>query len=760
MRHERFAAHGTARRRFLKQGSALVASGLAVGFRLPDAMAAGAEAAMAMGSGDPHPQPGEFEPNAWVRVLPDDTIKLVVHKHDSGTGTRTALAAVVAEELDVDPFRVEVVTPEDPFYPQYLHPLWKVFSTGGSTSVALEYDRLRRAGATARAMLIEAAAQQWNVPASRCTTDNGTVIDSASGRRASYGSLASRAAKLPAPREVVLKDPAQFRYVGKLGKKRDAAPKTNGTFPYSIDVSLPGMLVAVVTRAPMIDARVRSVDAKEALAIPGVREVLTIPARPDVLGGNQAGVAVLADDYWSAHRGQAALHIEWEDSLFESFDSSTLAARQAAWLDEPAARAVPTIQDGDAGLAAKAGARTVEASYSMPYKSANPLEPVNVTAWARNGGIEYWGGLQVPSTALEAAGVIGSIPEHRVTLHELVSGGSFGARESKYWLFEVTWLALKTGKPVKLMNSREDEMRALFYHAASHHRAKAVLDHQGRLASLQLRAVMPASPEQWEPGYLERPDRMDYSTTEAITKWEFAYAVPHRDIGWVRHETGVPTGWYRAVSYIPNVFAVESVMDESAHAAGRDPVAFRIAHMQDRPRHVAVLSEAAKRAGWGTPLPADTALGVATNQAYDSYVAVVARVTRKDGAVVVEKLTCVADCGLAVSPAGVEEQLYGGLMWGLGHATADRIDIRNGRVQQTNFDTYRVMRMSDMPDIDIAIVQGNLAKPGGVGELSSPSVAPAIANAVFNLTGTRLRETPFDLHALDAVKKADEAKSS
>ncbi|HZZ12824.1 MAG TPA: molybdopterin cofactor-binding domain-containing protein [Paraburkholderia sp.] len=736
------SARGAARRRFIKQGSALLSAGLAIGFQLPDAFAKGDNT-----SGDPKPRAGEFEPNAWVRVLPDDTIKLVVHKHDSGTGTRTALAAMVAEELDVDLFRVDVITPENPFYRDYIHPLWKVFSTGGSTSVSLEYDRLRRAGATARAMLIAAAAKQWNVAPSACSTENGFVIDTAGGKRANYGSLAQIAAQLPVPKDVTLKDPSQFRYIGKLQKKRGAAQKARGEFPYSIDVLLPGMLVAVVTRAPVIDARVRSVDVKAALAVPGVRQVLQIPGRPDILGGNQAGVAVLADDYWSAHKGQAALRVEWEDSPLETFDSSTLAARQAAWLDDPAARVVPTIQSGDVKTAWPHGARVIEASYSMPYMAANPLEPINVTAWAKGGGVEYWGGLQVPSTVQEAAEVIGGIPANRVVLHELVSGGSFGSRESKYWLFEVTWLALKVGKPVKLMNSREDEMRALYYHSASYHRAKAVLDARGNLATLQLRAVMPASPEQWEPGYFDRPDRMDYSTTEAISKYEFAYGAPHVDIGWVRHETGVPTGWYRAVSYIPNVFAVESFMDEAAHAGHRDPVDFRLAHMKD-PRHQAVLREAAKRAGWGKALPAGTALGVATNQAYSSYVAVIARVARKGSGVVIEKLTCVADCGLAVSPGGVEEQLYGGLMWGLGHATADRIDIRHGQVVQKNFDTYRVMRMGDMPDVDILIVQGDMSKPGGVGELSSPSVAPAVANAVFRLTGRRARETPLDLAKL------------
>ena len=733
-------ASDAGRRRFLKQGSALLAAGVAVGFHLPDAQAGAAPA-----SGDPAPQPGEFEPNAWVRVLPDDTIKLVVHKHDSGTGTRTALAAIVAEELDVDPFRVDVITPENPFYAAYIHPLWKVFSTGGSTSVSLEYDRLRHAGATARAMLVAAAAARWGVPATACSTDDGYVVHQATGKRANYGALAQPAASVPVPKEVALKDPAQFRYIGKMQKKRGAAQKAMGTFPYSIDVSLPGMLVAVVARAPVIDARVRTFDAKATLALPGVRQVLEIPGRPDVLGGNQAGVAVLADDYWSAHQGLAALHVEWEDSPFETFDSSTLAGRQAAWLDDPTARVVPTIRSGATEDAWPQGARVVEAAYSMPYKAQNPLEPINVTVWAKDGGIAYWGGIQVPSTAQEAAEVIGGIPVERVTIHERVSGGSFGSRESKYWLLEATWLALKTGQPVKLMNSRESEMRALFYHSASFHRVKAGLDAQGNLTTLQLRAVMPASPEQWEPGYFDRPDRMDYSTTEAINGGEFCYRAPHLDIGWVRHETGVPTGWYRAVSYIPNVFALESFMDEAAHAGKRDPLEFRLAHLHDQPRHAAVLREAAARAGWGQPLPAGVALGLSTNQAYDSYVAVVARVAHKDKGVVIEKLTCVADCGLAVSPGGVEEQLYGGLMWGLGHATADRIDIRHGQVEQKNFDTYRVMRMSDMPEIEIQIVQGDLSKPGGVGELSSPSVAPAVANAIFRLTGKRLRATPFDL---------------
>lgn len=728
-----------ARRTFLKQTS-LLASGLAVGVFLPNLGAAASSSAGKNALGD-----GHFEPNAWVRVFTDNSIKIVVHKHDSGTGTQTALAACVAEELDVDPLQIEVITPENPFFEAYIHPVWKVYSTGGSTSVSLEYERLRQAGATARLLLLAAAAKQWAVPLKSCSSDNGRVLHAGSGRSASYGELAEAAAQLPVPEQVPLKDPAQFKYIGKLQRKRDAAAKVNGSFRYSIDVTLPGMLVASIQRAPHIDARVLEIDASAALKIAGVRQVIAIPAHPNVLGSNQAGVAVLADTFWAAQLGRRALKVRWSDSPFAAFDSDLLAAEQAAFLDSNQAHLVPTIAAGNVAAQWAQASRVLEADYQMPYKMQNPLEPVGVTAWVKDGAIGYWGGVQVPSSAREAAQVICNIPSDKVQIHELVSGGSFGAREAKYWLFEVTYLAKHTGRPVKLINSREDEMRALFGHPATYHRAKAALDAQGRLTALQLRAVSPASPEQWEPGYFERPDHMDYSTTEAISPWEFAYRAEHMDIGWVRHETGIPSGWYRSVSFIPNVFAVESFMDELAHAAGQDPLAFRLAHMQERPRHVRVLQTAAERAGWGQKLPAGTSLGLATNEGYHSYVAVVARLVEQAGTIRVAQLTCVVDCGLAVSPSGVEEQIYGGLMWGLGHALFDRLDIKQGSVLQSNFHDYRVVRMADMPKVDILVLEGERNKPGGVGELSSPSVAPAIANALFRLTGQRQRATPLRL---------------
>ena len=724
------------RRLFLKQ-TATVAAGLAIAFYLPSGGAAS----------DPKaPAPAAtFEPNAWVRVLPDGTVKLVVHKHDSGTGTQTALAACVAEELDVNPMTVQVITPENPFFDTYIHPVWKVFSTGGSTSVSLEYDRLRMAGATARALLISAAAKQWKVSPDSCTTQEGYVVHSASQRRLGYGELVGVAAHLPAPTHVTLKDPAQFKYIGKLRHKRDAAAKVCGRFKYSIDVVLPDMLVAVIERTPVVGAKVVSVDSAAAMQVQGVRKVIAIPGRPDVLGGNQEGVAVLAENYWAAQQGRAVLKVQWSDSPLARFDSDELAAAQALALDDTRAQRVSAMKAGDVDGQWPTAAKLLEADYRMPYKVQNPLEPVCITAQVQNDGITYWGGVQVPSSALEAAQTVCKIAKEKVTINELVSGGSFGAREAKYWLFEVAYLAQQAKVPVKLMNSREDEMRSLFMHPATLHRAKGALDAQGHLTALRLEAVSPASPEQWEPGYFERPDHMDYSTTEAITAWDFAYRPANLDLVWVKHESQVPSGWYRSVSFIPNVFAVESFMDELAHGAGQDPLTFRLAHMQERPRHVAVLKSAAERAGWGQSLPEGTALGIATNQGYTSFIAVVAQVSKKDGVARVEKLTCVVDCGLAVSPGGVEEQIYGGLMWGLGHALFDRMDIKQGRVVQSNFHDYRVTRMSDMPAVDILVLDGEPGKPGGVGELGSPSVAPAIANALFSLTGVRQRSTPLTL---------------
>lgn len=725
----------TSRRSFLKS-SAVLGAGLAVGFIVPGAGAAAGLAA------------GPLSPNAFVRVFPDDSIKLVVHKHDSGTGTRTALGMMLAEELEVEMDQVEIITPEHPFFKDYMHPQWHVFSTGGSTSVMLEYDTLRKAGASARMMLVQAAAARWQAPVEECRAQGGKVFHTPSKRQLTYGALASEAAKLQPPKDPALKQHKDFRLIGKVNRKLDASAKVTGRQVYGIDVTRPGMLVAVILRAPVVDGRVKRFDAKKALAVPGVRQVVKVPASPAaLLGGNQEGVAVLADSYWAAKLGRDALKVQWDDGKFVRFNSKDMPAIQRAFLARPDAPLVRTIGKGDAPAALKAGAKVLSSEYTMPYKVPHPLEPQCVVVEIKDGTVTYWGGLQVPSNVLVAAKEVAGVSEDKLVLNELTGGGSFGARETRQWLLEATYLAKLTGRPVKLMYSREDETRALFYHAASFTKVSGALDAEGNLTALQLRAVSPASPEEWEPGYYDRKDKMDYSTTEAISKWDFAYQPEHVDVGWVRHETGMPTGWYRAVSFIPNVFATESFMDELAHAAGRDSLAFRKAYMKGRPRHVAVLEQAAAKAGWGKPLAPNRALGIATNQAYNSYIAFVVEVEKVGAEVKVRRITCVADCGLAVHPGSVQEQLYGGIMWGLGHALYDKLDIEKGRVVQSNFHDYPVMRMSDMPEIDITIVQGDVNKPSGVGELSNPGVVPAIANALFTLTGKRQRSTPLNFTA-------------
>lgn len=722
------------RRGFLKS-AAVLGAGLAIGLRLPEAGAQQAAGAA-------------LQPNAWVRIFPDNSIRLVVHKHDSGTGTRTSLGLILAEELEVELDQVQIIKPEHPFFKDYMHPQWHVFSTGGSTSVMLEYEPLRKAGATARMMLVQAAANRWNVPVSECRARAGQVVHMPSGRTLRYGDVAADAARLPAPKDVALKAPGDFRLIGKLNRKLDAHSKVTGRHQYGIDVKLPGMLVAVILHAPVIGGRVRSIDARKALAVPGVRQVIKVPASPaSLLGGNQEGVAVLADCYWAAKKGRDALRVQWNDGAFARFNSRDVPAMQRAFLARPDAPLVRTISQGDGTGGLQQAATVLHAEYTMPYKAQHPLEPQCVVVELRDGQIHYWGGLQVPSNVQVAAKEIAGLAEDKVVLHELTGGGSFGAREARHWLLEATYLAKAAGRPVKLMYSREDEMRQLFYHAASYGKLSGGLDADGNLVALTMRAVSPASPEEWEPGYYDRKDKMDYSTTESICKWDYAYRAPHLDIGWVRHETAMPTGWYRAVSFIPNVFATESFIDELAHAAGKDALAFRIRHMKDRPRHVAVLEQAAQKAGWGQPLPPNRALGISTNQAYNSFIAIVAELEKQGNTVAVRKITCVADCGLAVHPGSVQEQLYGGILWGLGHALYDRIDIEKGRVVQSNFGDYPVMRMSDMPQIDITVVQGDPNKPSGVGELSNPGVAPAIANALFRLTGKRQRSTPFNFTA-------------
>lgn len=693
--------------------------------------------------------------NAWLRIDASGLTQLIVNKYDSGTAIQTSFGALLADELGVDLDAVQIIAPPHPFDPVYMQKQWGEFSTGGSTSISTEYATLREAAAAARTLLVQAAAQRWKLPAAACDTAHGEVVSSDGSRRLPFKDLVAQAARLPPPRDVRLRALSQLPNVGKLRHKLGARSKCTGERRYTIDLEVPGMRIAGIERAPVINARVKSFDATAALRVAGVRRVLHVPGRPDLLGGNQEGVAVIGDSFWAVQQARRLLRIEWEGGS-RDFDSVQLpqaqeAAMRRSLAGDPSIEVVPTIRHGDIREALAQGARRIEASYVMPYKAANPMEPQCVVAQLRDDGLHFWGPLQVPSNALFAAARLCAIHDPaRVHLHDadLIGGGSFGSRESRYWLLEAVWLARETGWPIKLINTREDEMRGLYYHAASYHHLVGALDAQGRLQALQVRAVVPASPETWQPNYAQRNPPMDYSTTESLCRWDFAYTVPALDIAWVRHETALPTGWFRAVSFIPNVFAVESFIDELAQAAHTDPYRFRRRLMQHRPRHVAVLDEAVRRAGWHETAGPDEFLGLATNQAYGSYCAVVVRLLRSRHGLRIRRITCVADCGLAVLPGSVAEQLYGGVMWGLGHALHDRVRVVGGVVQESNFDTYPVMRMSEMPAIDVHVIDGDVQHPGGVGELGAPSVVAALGNALARALGRRLRETPFDVPRL------------
>lgn len=743
------------RRRFLQAGAAL-AGGLLLEIGSGGQFIRNAAAAPITDSAA-----GNFAPNAWVRVTPDNRVLLVVHKYDSGTGVKNALGLMLAEELDADWATVQVVQPDDPLAKAYLHPLWGMHATGGSTSVPLEWNTLRRAGATARAMLVAQAARRWAVEPAACKTAAGAVIHVPSGQRLTYGELAEGAARLPVPAEVTLKRPDEFVLIGKERSSYRVADKLTGRARYAIDIKLPDMLSAIVVHAPVVNARVVSFNAAEVKALPGVRDVFAtdIPEtiahfRPDapaarpINGASQPGVAIVADHFWAAQRARQVLKVVWGDSAMQDFSAEAAIRAMAARVDEPGKK---SKVKGDADAAFQGAAKVVEAVYTMPYKAHAQMEPLSIVAWVRPDAVEYWGGVQVPSRCAQAAETIAGVSRDKVKIHLTEAGGSFGAREGLHIILEATYIAKRMGRPVKLLYSREDDMHAFYYQSASVHKARAALDAAGNVQAFSLRAVVPSIKEPDDPGFLAKVP-VDPSCTEGMRD-DFYYQVPALDLAWVRHEPGFPVWWWRAVSYVPNIFAIESLIDEAAHASAQDPVALRRKLLQGKPEHVAVLDRAAALAGWKAGAKPGKGgngrgLGVATYEGYKSYIAIVADVSVRNGAITVHKIICVVDCGLAVDPSSVRQQLAGGIYWGVSTALMNAVHIENGGVKQSNFHDYPVVRMSDAPALEIVVMSPSGRQPGGVGELSNPPVVPAIGNAIFAATGKRLRATPFALAAL------------
>ncbi len=709
------------RRAFIQAGAALGA-GLTLGFHLTPTRAARLSI--------PTPAGEAFAPNAFIRVTPDGAVTVLVKHLEMGQGVYTGLPALVAEELEVDwkDIRVEAAPTDAKLYNNLL---WgPMQGTGGSTAMANSYEQLRRAGATAREMLKEAAARAWQVDRAGLRAESGAVLDPATGRRLGYGRLAEAAALLEVPEHVPLKAAKDFKVIGKGFKRTDTRAKSDGSAQFGLDLHLDGMLTAVVARPPRFGDTLKAFNADRALAVPGVKAVFEIPA----------GVAVVAADTWSALKGRQALVIEWTPGPAAGLSSAAILASYRDLAKQPGAVA---RNDGDADRALATAARRIAAEFEVPYLAHAPMEPLNCVVHVREGGCDIWTGDQFQTMdQRNAAQVLGIAPE-QVRIHTLYAGGSFGRRANlkSDYIVEGVHIARRMKVPVKTMWTREDDIHGGYYRPCYLHALEAGLDANGRPLAWKHRivgqSIVAGTP--FEAGMVK--DGVDHTSVEGAAN--LPYAIPNLFVDLHSPRLPVPVLWWRAVGSTHTAFATEVFLDELAQAAGEDPVAFRRKLLKGHPRHLAVLDLAAEKAGWGTPLPQGWGRGVAVHESFNSYVAEVAEVSAKpDGTFKVERVVCAVDCGLAVTPDVVRAQMEGGIGFGLAAALHGAVTLEDGRAAQSNFDDYRVLRMKEMPRVEVHIVASE-APPTGVGEPGVPPIAPAVANALFAATGKRPRRLPL-----------------
>lgn len=713
------------RRDFLKTGAA--AGGLVLAIDLTGCGPRGSEQAITKDT----PFTPAFSPNAFVRVGEDGRVSVVAKHVEMGQGTYTGLATIVAEELDADWNMVQVEgAPADAskYNNLFFGPMQ---GTGGSTAIANSYTQLRKAGATARAMLVAAAAQEWGVDPAGLTTEAGVVTNPATGKRLGYGALAAKAAALPVPEDVPLKDPASFKLIGKHSARVDSKAKAMGKAQFTQDVKLPGMLTAVVARPPRFGATVKRFDATAAKQVPGVRDVVQIPN----------GVAVLAEGFWPAKRGRDALTIEWDESKAFTRSSADISAEYRA-LAKKAGKVARKDGDAPGTLARSSG--VVEAVYEVPFLAHACMEPMNCVVQLSPDRLEVWNGEQFQTVDQGALAHAAGLKPEQVTIHMLFAGGSFGRRANPFsdYLLEALSIAqaAKTAAPVKLVWTREDDMRAGMYRPQTLHALRGAVDASGKVTAWHQRIVGQSilAGTAFEPVMVK--DGIDSTTVEgaATTK----YAIPNLQVELSTTSLPVTVQWWRSVGNTHTAFAVESFIDELAAAARRDPVEFRRELLAKAPRHLGVLNLAAEKAGWGSPLPAGRARGIAVHESFSSYVAEVAEVSIENGEPKVHRVVCAVDCGVVVNPDVVTMQMESGIAYGLSAALYGEITLKDGQVEQGNFDRYRVLRINEMPRVEVYMVPSAEA-PTGVGEPGTPPIAPAVANAIFALTGKRLRTLPF-----------------
>jgi isoquinoline 1-oxidoreductase beta subunit len=668
-----------------------------------------------------------FLPNAFVRVAEDGSVTVMAKHLEMGQGTYTGLATIVAEELDADWAKVRVEgAPADA--EKYKNLAFGVMGTGGSSSIANSYEQFRKAGATARAMLVAAAATQWGVEASTLTTEKGVVTNPANGKRTTYGALAKAAAALPVPENPPLKDPKDFRLIGKTAPRLDAKAKATGRAQFTQDFTLPGLLTAVVAHPPRFGATVKSFDATAAKAIPGVKDVVQIPN----------GVAVLAEGFWAARQGREKLTVEWDESKAFRGSSAALFADYHARAGRPGKVA---RKDGDAPGALRRG-KPIEAVYEFPFLAHASMEPLNCVVRLSKDKCEIWNGEQFQTPDQMAVAAMTGLKPEQISITMLFAGGSFGRRANPHadYVLEAVSIAkaIDGRAPVKMVWTREDDMRAGYYRPMYVHAVQAALDGSGAPLAWQHRVVgqsiMKGSPFE---GFIQKG--IDPTSIEGVA--DTPYTIPNLQVELDTTELGVPIQWWRSVGHTHTAFVMETMMDELATAARKDPVEFRRPLLAKAPRHLGVLNLAAEKSGWGSPLPQGRARGIAVHQSFNSYVSEVVEVSMEDGRPRVHRVVCAVDCGVAVNPDVITMQMESGIAYALSALLYGEITLEDGVVQQANFDRYRVLRIPEMPVVEVHIVSSAEA-PTGVGEPGVPPLAPAVANAVFQLTGKRVRRLP------------------
>jgi isoquinoline 1-oxidoreductase beta subunit len=728
---------GTAmtRRQFLEL-STLAGSGLTLGIVLPGCGSAGSGAGAGAGASAPLEMP-------FVRVSPDNTVTVISKHLEAGQGVWTGLPAIVAEELDAswEQMRVESAPAQVPLYENFTYVPLGVHAqfTGGSTAVANSWQQLRQAGATARAMLVAAAAQQWNVPASEVTVSEGVIAHAASGHKATFGELAGSAAKQPVPANVKLKDPASFKIIGREKLPRlDSRAKSTGTQQYAIDVRLPGMMTAVVARPPRFGAKAKSFDAAPAKAVAGVVEVVEIPR----------GVAVVARDMWSAKKGREALKVTWDESAAEKRGTAQLMKEYRELARGKEAVTAASAGDADGGLAH--AVKRVAGEFEFPYLAHAPMEPLTAVCALSADKCEIWAGCQMQTPDQAAAAAITGLKPEQVVIHTLAAGGTFGRRanpDSDY-VSEVTSIAKATGGryPVRLIWTREDDITGGRYRPLNYHRIEAGIDKEGKVAWRQRivgQSILAGTA--FEPVLVK--NGIDPTAVGGTAAEE--YDLDHVHVSWNAPKVGVPVLWWRSVENTHTAYSKEVMIDELAQAAGQDRIAFRLAHLGKHPRHVGALKLAAEKAGWDQPLAGGKGRGrgVAVHESFGTVVAQIAEVTVSGDKITVDRVVCAVDCGIAVTPDVVKAQMQSGIGFGLSAALLGKITLTDGHVDQSNFHQYQVLRLNDMPrTIEVYIVPST-NPPSGVGEPGTPPIAPAVANAVRAATGIRLHTLPFDLAA-------------